>query len=373
VSDQRPLHVLAIDDSAVVREALRLSLARAPGVRLTLAADALIAESKIALEPPDVILLDLELPRMPGLEFLERLMQRSPLPVVICSAAPADGEQVLRALAAGAVDVVRKPSLDVHSFEEATTLLADSLRAAAAAKGRVRSTPIPASVSSPRQRAAHAGIPSSMVIALGASTGGTDALLQVLRELPPDIPGVVIVQHMPAGFTAAFAQRLDRECPIAVREAQDGDRVEHGLALLAPGGQHMRLRASKAGTAGHLHVELSGGPLVSRHRPSVDVLFHSVAEVAAASAVGAILTGMGDDGAEGMLAMRRHGAVTFAQDEASSVVYGMPLRAQERGGVCRVVPLSAMASHLVEAAAPRRRHSQPLSVLSPPSPQPKQP
>jgi two-component system chemotaxis response regulator CheB len=360
------LHVLAIDDSAVVREALRLSLAREPGIRLTVAADALIAETRMAGDPPDVILLDLDLPRVPGLEFLERLMQRAPLPVVICSSAPADGEQVLRALALGAVDVVRKPDLDVHAFEEAATLLADSLRAAAAAKGRIepRSQAVAAGAPACAVRPAgpHRGTPSSLAIAIGASTGGTDAILRVLRELPPDIPGIVIVQHMPAGFTTAFAQRLDRECPIAVREAADGDRLEHGLALLAPGGQHMRLRARGS----NLHVEVVGGPLVSRHRPSVDVLFHSVAEVAGASAVGVILTGMGDDGADGMLAMRRRGAVTFAQDEESCVVYGMPLRAQERGGVLRVLPLSAVASHIVEAAAPLReprRASAPFTPL----------
>jgi two-component system chemotaxis response regulator CheB len=360
------VHVLAIDDSAVVREALRLSLAYQPGIRLTVAPDAVIGELRMRQDPPDVVLLDLELPRVHGLAFLEQLMDTNPLPVVICSAAPADGDLVLRALALGAVDVVRKPSLDLAAFAEAAGLLADSVRAAAAAKGRLparartgvaartrSATPRPESsrpappapeANAPKLPIAHT--PSPFVIALGASTGGTEALLQVLRELPVTIPGVLVVQHMPPPYTAPFAARLDRACRIAVREAVDGDRVEHGLALIAPGGRHMRLCRK----AGLLAVEVFDGPLVSRHRPSVDVLFHSVATAASAGAVGAILTGMGDDGAAGLHAMRTAGAITFAQDEQSCVVNGMPARARERGAVMSVVPLSAMASHLVEAS-----------------------
>jgi two-component system chemotaxis response regulator CheB len=347
-----PLHVLAIDDSAVVREALRLSLAQQPGIRLTVAADAIIGQMRMAQDPPDVILLDLELPRVHGLDFLRRLMSEAPLPVVICSAAPADGDMVLQALAAGAVDMIRKPTLDRAAFEESAAMLADTLRAAAAAKGRLRQGPAaftagPAAVSKGIERARHVGTPSSTVIAMGASTGGTEALLKVLRDLPVDVPGVLIVQHMPAGYTAAFAARLNRECRISVREAVDGDRVERGLALIAPGGLHMRL-----GRRGHhLAVDVFDGPLVSRHRPSVDVLFHSVAEAVGPAATGAILTGMGDDGANGLRAMRQAGAMTFAQDEASCVVFGMPARAYERGGVVALVPLSAIAERLIEAAA----------------------
>ncbi len=346
MTDPRPVHVLAIDDSALVREALRASLAHQPGIRLTVAPDPIVAEVRMKQDPPDVILLDLELPRVHGLVFLERLMATAPLPVVICSAAPADGDLVLRALALGAVDVVRKPTLAPAAFEEAASMLAESLRAAAAAKGRVRAVAAPILPRPlPRDAPSSTGTPSTSVIALGASTGGTEALLAVLRDLPVSVPGILVVQHMPPLYTAAFAERLDRECRIRVREAKDGDRVEHGLALIAPGGRHMRLR--RCGV--ELAVEVFDGPLVSRHRPSVDVLFHSVASGAATLAVGAILTGMGDDGADGLRAMRSAGAITFAQDEASCVVYGMPARARERGGVMSVVALSALASHLVEA------------------------
>jgi two-component system chemotaxis response regulator CheB len=265
--------------------------------------------------------------------------------VVICSAAPSDGQMVLKALALGAVDVVPKPTLEMGGFEESAILLADSLRAAAAAKGRVGPAPLPHAVIAP-PAARTEGTPSHIAIAIGASTGGTEALLKVLRELPPTAPGILVVQHMPAPFTAPFAARLNEACRITVREARDGDQLEQGVALIAPGDRHMRLCRQRRG----LGVEIFDGPLVSRHRPSVDVLFHSVATAAGQNAVGAILTGMGDDGADGMRAMRAAGAVTFAQDEASCVVNGMPARARERGGVMSVVLLSEMARHLIEAS-----------------------
>ncbi len=360
----KPLHVLVVDDSAVVRQTMKAILGRGYGVRVTTAPDALIAIEKLRRCRPDVILLDLEMPRMDGLTFLRKLMAEDPIPVVVCSALGTRGaEGALRAIEEGAVEVVAKPRLAVREFlEESATLLTDALRAASRVRPR-RRLPTP---QVERRLDAGAVLPavlprglrstSQKVIALGASTGGTEALRAILQQMPPDAPGIVVVQHMPEVFTKAFADRLDGLCRIRVKEAVAGDHVVAGRALIAPGNRHTLLVRSGAQYA----VEVRDGPLVSRHRPSVDVLFRSVAQAAGPNAVGVILTGMGDDGAQGLLEMRAAGAATLAQDEASCVVFGMPREAIERGGVEEVVPLSRIA------AAALRRAEQPAVERRPP-------
>jgi two-component system, chemotaxis family, protein-glutamate methylesterase/glutaminase len=319
------------------------------GLTVSVAADPIIGLEKIRRARPDVILLDLEMPRMDGLTFLRTLMAgESPIPVVVCSGhATQGGAMALRALEEGAVEVVAKPRLGVRDFlQESAIVLVDVLRAAAAARPRsagVARAPLSGRVLQSVPRPAVARPPSDIVVALGASTGGTDALPFILEGLPENAPGVVIVQHMPGGYTAAFAQRLNQLCRIEVKEAASGDLVLVGRALIAPGNRHMTIQ--RRGTA--YAVELNDGPLVSRHRPSVDVLFQSVARAAGASAVGAILTGMGDDGAMGLLEMRRAGARTLAQDEASCVIFGMPRAAIERDAAAEVVPLAAMSSRIL--------------------------
>ena len=351
----RRLNVLVVDDSAVVRQTLMAILSQEPGLSVAVAADPLIAQAKIARERPDVIVLDLEMPRMDGLTFLRAQMASDPIPVVVCSGLTVNGaECAMRALEEGAVSIVTKPRIAVREFlyESAVTLV-DAVRAAAVAKLPAprarggRGGPAPAvrrPAAAPLARAAGS---AAGVIALGASAGGTEALRQVLEAFPPDAPGTVVVQHMPETFTATFAARLDTLCAVQVQEAVDGDAVVPGRVLIAPGNRHMRLRRRGAGYA----VEVADGPLVSRHRPSVDVLFHSVAAAAGRHAVGAILTGMGDDGAEGLLAMREAGAHTVAQDEATCVVFGMPREAIALGAVQRVVPLGGVAA-VVLAARP---------------------
>jgi two-component system chemotaxis response regulator CheB len=337
--------VLVVDDSAVVRQSMAEILSREPGITVETAADPLIARDKMARARPSVIVLDLELPRQHGLAFLKELMADDPMPVVVCSGLAARGtEAALRAVEEGAVEVVAKPQFDVRGFLlESRSLLVDAIRGAAEARirprGPLRRTP------SPSARAPRAGAGPDLV-AIGASTGGTEAIRLVLEALPADAPGTVIVQHMPEVFTRTFADRLDRSCAVHVREARHGDFVRRGVALVAPGNRHLQVRRQGAGYA----VEILDGPLVSRHRPSVDVLFHSVAEAAGRRAVGLILTGMGGDGAEGLLAMHRAGAVTFAQDEATSVVFGMPREAIRAGAVSEVLPLDRIPAALMGAA-----------------------
>jgi two-component system chemotaxis response regulator CheB len=339
------LTVLVVDDSAVVRETMTAVLSRENDIRVIVAADPLIALHKMQKTRPDVILLDLEMPRMDGLTFLRKVMTEDPIPVVVCSTLAGPGTQVaLQALEEGAVEVVTKRNLGVRDFlEESATRLIDAVRGAA--KARIPSQKKYFLPPAQPRLTADAVLPPSKpalltttdkVLALGASTGGTEALREVLHAMPPDVPGLVIVQHMPELFTKAFADRLNQTCRIAVKEAEDNDRVLSGRALIAPGNRHLVLQRS----GGHYIVRVVDGPLVSRHRPSVDVLFRSVAQCAGVNAVGVIMTGMGDDGAAGLLEMRQAGAITVAQDEASCVVFGMPKEAIARGAVDQILPLS---------------------------------
>ncbi len=351
--------LLVVDDSAVVRQTLLGLLSQTGEFEVTVAADPFVAVRRMADHRPDVIVLDLEMPRMDGLTFLRKIMAEHPIPVVICSAHA--GRPAIDALEAGAVDVITKPTLGVRGFlEEQRLSIADILKAAARARLPARRSPVAAGPI--EQRTSFEGRRSQVtrppVVAIGASTGGTQALRTVLGALRPDGPAVLIVQHMPPGFTRAFAERLDQESPLEVREAQDGDRVEAGRALLAPGDMHLRLREDGRGYC----VEVTLGPFVSRHRPSVDVLFRSVAQLAGSRAVGVLLTGMGDDGADGLLAMRNSGASTVAQDEATSVVFGMPREAIRRGAAGEIVPLPAIAETIraLVSSLPNGRASAPL-------------
>jgi two-component system chemotaxis response regulator CheB len=335
-----PVHVVVVDDSAVVRQALSAILGGHAGFTVAVASDPLIALEKIRQERPQVIVLDLEMPRMDGLTFLRRIMAEDPIPVVVCSGLVGRGtEAALQALSEGAVEVVGKPRLGVRDFlHESASLLVDAVRAAAAARVRPRAAPerkLTADAVLPPRETPRLTLTSDKVVVIGASTGGTEALRQVLEALPSDAPGLVVVQHMPELFTKAFADRLDRSCRIEVKEAAPGDRVLEGRALIAPGNRHLLLRRSGA----HYAVEVNDGPLVSRHRPSVDVLFRSAAQSAGPNAVGVIMTGMGDDGAAGLLEMKRAGAATVAQDEASCVVFGMPREAIARRAVDAIEPL----------------------------------
>jgi two-component system chemotaxis response regulator CheB len=341
------IKVIIVDDSAVVRQVLSAEISKARDIEVVaVAADPYIARDKIVALHPDVITLDLEMPRMDGLTFLGKLMRYFPLPVIIVSSlTPRGSETAMKALEMGAVDVIGKPGAS-YSVGDISALLIEKIRAAAGAKFNRVQPQAPAQAAeapAPLFRTTH------KILAIGASTGGTEAVRHVLMGLPADTPGTVIVQHMPEHFTAQFAQRLNTDCPMEVREAKCGDLVVPGVALLAPGNSHMVLRRS--GT--QFSVEIKGGPPVHYQRPSVDVLFHSVARQAGANAVGAILTGMGADGARGLLAMREAGARTLAQDEQSCVVFGMPKEAINLGAVERIVPLSRMARQIIETLSAR--------------------
>ena len=340
------IDALVIDDSALVRQLL-VSILNARGMQVRTAPDPLVAMTKIRQRRPTVIVLDLELPRMHGLEFLAWLAA-DPIPVVVCSTlAGAGTEPAVRALELGALDLVEKPKIGIRDFlEESATTIGDAVAAAASAKlfARRRSAEQPSN-------AELLQFTSDKVIGIGASTGGTEAVRQILSAMPPNAPGIVVVQHMPAGFTAAFARRLDEECAIDVREAVHGERVTTGNALIAPGDRHIEVLRSGA----QYVVSISDGPRVTRHRPSVDVLFHSLAAAAGPNALAVILTGMGADGADGMLAMRRAGARTIAQDEATSVVYGMPKEAVARGAVEQIAPLDRIPPLMLSAVAATTR------------------
>ncbi len=350
----KKIKVLIIDDSAVVRQTLASILDSDPHIEVIgVASDPFVAAKKMRTQAPDVITLDVEMPRMDGITFLQKLMSQHPMPVVMCSSLTDEGsETALRALQLGAVEIVAKPRIGTKQFlEESRIKICDAVKAAAAAKvGRIRKqvsmevTPkLTADAILPRS-SSHAMIQTTeKVVVVGASTGGTEALRIFLEMMPVDAPGVVIVQHMPEKFTTSFARRLDSICRITVKEADNDDTVIRGRALIAPGNHHMLLKRSGA----RYYVELKDGPLVSRHRPSVDVLFRSAARYAGKNAVGVIMTGMGDDGARGMREMKEAGAHNIAQDEASCVVFGMPKMAIEMGGVDDILPLEKIASHVI--------------------------
>jgi len=343
----KKIGVLIVDDSAVVRQTLRDVLESDSEIEvIATAGDPFVAADRIAERVPDVITLDIEMPRMDGLTFLKKLMSQHPIPVVICSSLADEGAQsTLRALEYGAVEIITKPKMGTKQFlEESQIEICNAVKAAAGARLRNLA---PSRTVEPKLNAdcilspaTHAMAETTeKVVAIGASTGGTEALKTVLEALPADTPGIVIVQHMPELFTRAFAQRLDGLCAITVKEAETNDTVIRGRALIAPGNHHMLLKRSGA----RYYVEIKDGPLVCRHRPSVDVLFRSAARYAGRNAIGVILTGMGDDGARGMLEMQQAGAMTFAQDEATCVVFGMPKEAIKLGGVGKILPLQAVA------------------------------
>lgn len=357
------IRVLIIDDSASVRQTLSAVLSADPDIEIMgVASDPFVAARRIQEEVPDVITLDVEMPRMDGITFLRRLMAQRPLPVVMCSSlTEAGSETLLQALEAGAVDVILKPQIGAADhLAEAGDQIRQVIKAAAKARVNTRRAAAPAVLPSHRvekKLTADAVLPpptgkpmaktTEMVLCLGASTGGTEALREVLQALPANAPGVVVVQHMPERFTAAFAKRLNSLCEVEVKEAVDGDPVLRGHVLIAPGGRHLLLERRGA----RYHVAVRDGPLVSRHKPSVDVLFRSAARSAGANAVGAIMTGMGDDGAKGLKEMREAGAATLAQDEATSIVFGMPKEAIVLGAAQKVVPLDHIARELLLAAS----------------------
>ncbi|MCF5893704.1 chemotaxis response regulator protein-glutamate methylesterase [Aeromonas veronii] len=344
----KQIRVMLVDDSAVVRQVLQAVLEQEPDIRvIATASDPLFAQEKLKKEWPDVIVLDVEMPRMDGITFLTKIMAEHPTPVVICSSLTEKGaETTLQAMAAGAVDIITKPTMGIKSFLQGSAHdLAMAVRAAAQANlkrvGKPSSVPVSTKLNAdamlaPNQHAM--AQTTERLIAIGTSTGGTQALEAVLTALPRVSPGIVIVQHMPEKFTAMFAERLNGVCQIEVREARNNDRVIPGLALIAPGGKHMLLKRSGA----YYHVEVVDGPLINRHRPSVDVLFRSVAKYAGKNATGIIMTGMGDDGARGLREMLDAGANTYAQDEASCVVFGMPKEAIKLGAARHVLPLQEM-------------------------------
>lgn len=346
-----------VDDSAVVRQVLEAVLSQESDMQVMVAADPLIALQKMSRVRPDVIVLDLEMPRMDGLTFLRKVMAEDPIPTVICSGVAARGtETALRALDEGAVGIVTKPKLGLRNFlYESGLVLTDMVRSAAGARvqRRFSSPALPNHREPASPRPLPPSFSSTRLIALGASTGGTEALAEILTAMPKDSPGIVVVQHMPEVFTAAFADRLNRLSQIEVLEAKDGDLVLPGRALIAPGNRHMSVKRRGV----QIFVDVSDGPLVSRHRPSVDVLFRSVAKAEGAAALGIILTGMGNDGAEGLLEMKNAGAETIAQDEATCVVFGMPKEAIARGAVDLVLPLSQIVAKLLatgESKGPMR-------------------
>jgi two-component system chemotaxis response regulator CheB len=342
-------NVLVVDDSAVVRQAISAVLGRDKEIKVIAAvADPLFAMQRMKMDWPDVIVLDIEMPRMDGITFLKKIMAERPTPVVICSTLTPKGAQTtLQALAAGAVAIVEKPKIGIKAFLlDAASDLLQVVKAAA--RANVKNL-LPGGGAAPAAtQSRKAALPDGLrettdrIVAIGTSTGGTQALEAVLSALPRVTPGIVVVQHMPEKFTTAFAERLDSICQVEVREAREGDRVITGRALVAPGGKHMRLTRSGA----QYHVEVRGGPPVNRHCPSVDVLFRSVAEHAGRNALGIIMTGMGDDGALGLQNMHEAGARTLAQDEKTCVVFGMPKEAIKLGCVDRVLPLQAIAQEI---------------------------
>lgn len=332
------IRVLCVDDSALVRGLMTEIINSQPDMEVVATApDPLVARDLIKQHNPDVLTLDVEMPRMDGLDFLERLMRLRPMPVLMVSSLTERGSEItLRALALGAVDFVTKPRLGIRDgLLEYTELIADKLRAAARARPRAAAGPAPM-LRKPLSS-------TEKLIIVGASTGGTEAIRALLQPLPPDSPGILITQHMPAGFTRSFAQRLNTLCSITVKEAEHGERILPGHAYIAPGSAHLLLARSGANYVAHLDE----GEPVNRHRPSVDVLFNSASQTAGKNAIGVILTGMGRDGAAGLLAMRQAGARTLAQDEATCVVFGMPREAIALHAADEIVPLHQMSERVL--------------------------
>jgi two-component system chemotaxis response regulator CheB len=327
------IRVLIVDDSSIVRQVLTKALSSDPDIEVVgSAADPFIARDKIIELKPDVITLDVEMPRMDGVTFLRKLMKHFPLPVVMVSSLTQKGaETTLEALEAGAVEIVAKPVMEKHNLAEITEELVEKVKAASRAKIR----PITAHSAVTRPALTSMSATTNKVVAIGASTGGTEALKDVLSRMPINSPGILVVQHMPETFTKAFADRLNSVSTITVKEASDGDSVIPGQCLIANGSKHMILRRSGA----RYYVEVKDGPLICRHRPSVEALFNSVAKTAGKNSIGVIMTGMGNDGAQGLFNMKQAGASTIAQDEESCVVFGMPKEAIKLGGVDKVVPL----------------------------------
>jgi two-component system, chemotaxis family, protein-glutamate methylesterase/glutaminase len=356
----RKFRVLIVDDSAVVRQTLTSILESDPQIEVMgSASDPFFAAKKIQNEIPDVITLDIEMPRMDGLTFLKKIMSQHPIPVVVISSLTSEGTETgMKALEFGALEIITKPQMNTKQFiEESRIKICDAVKAAALSKIKRKAY---TELTVQPKLSADAVIPVSKtptamikttetVVAVGASTGGTDALQTFLQNMPLDCPGIVIVQHMPEFFTRSFANRLNDICQITVKEAENGDSVIRGRALIAPGNHHMLLKRSGA----RYYVEVKEGPLVNRHRPSVDVLFRSTARYAAKNAIGVIMTGMGDDGARGLLEMKEAGASTIAQDEKTCVVFGMPNEAIKMGAADKVLPLDQIAANVNKLAAMR--------------------
>ena len=357
------IKVMIVDDSAVVRQTLTSLLEQEADIDVVAtAADPLIAENKIAKNRPDVLMLDIEMPRMDGLTFLRQIMADDPIPVVICSTLTEKGSETsLQALQSGAVEIITKPRLGARQFfEESRMRISDAIRAASQARMRKlpqRTREVAPKLTADAVLSNKVAKPDAMrttdtVVMVGASTGGTEALRLFLEALPYDSPGIVIVQHMPEEFTAAFARRLNTTCKVTVEEARNGDSVIPGRALIAPGNHHVLLKRSGA----RYYVEVKDGPLVCRHRPSVDVLFRSASRYAGKNAIGVIMTGMGDDGARGMLEMKQQGAFNIAQDEATCIVFGMPREAIKLEAVDRTLPLERIAQEVLQRAHTHARN-----------------
>jgi two-component system chemotaxis response regulator CheB len=349
----KKIKVLIVDDSAVVRQTLAEVLSSDNSIEIIgTAADPFLAVEKIEKEIPDVITLDIEMPKMDGLTFLQKIMSQHPIPVVICSSLTSSGsETALKAMEYGAVEIITKPKLGTKQFlEESKIYICDAIKAAAQVSVKRKSIiqhvvepKLTADVIISKAKNNSMVKTTEKVVVVGASTGGTEALKIFLELFPLDSPGIVIVQHMPENFTRAFAKRLDSLCKISVKEAEDNDTVIRGRALIAPGNHHLLLKRSGA----RYYVEIKEGPLVSRHRPSVDVLFRSAARYAGKNAIGVIMTGMGDDGAKGMLELMEAGAYTIAQDEKSCIVFGMPNEAIKLGAVNKIISLDKITDHII--------------------------
>ncbi|NOZ11026.1 MAG: chemotaxis response regulator protein-glutamate methylesterase [Gammaproteobacteria bacterium] len=354
----KTIKVMVVDDSALVRKVMTEVLSSDPDITvIDQASDPIFAMQKMAKEMPDVMTLDIEMPRMDGITFLRKLMSENPLPVVICSSLTHENtDTTVSALCAGAVDIITKPAIGVKSFiEESNIQIIDSIKAAAQACVKKRK---PGHINTESRHSADVMLKkmssnshaisetTDKIIAIGASTGGTEALRQVLKAMPAITPGILVVQHMPEKFTTAFAGHLNEISAMEVREAVHGDRLHNGLVLLAPGGKHLLLKRNGA----QYHVDVVDGPLVNRHRPSVDVLFRSAARFAGTNTSACLMTGMGDDGATGLKEIRDAGGRTFAQDEETSVVFGMPKEAWKRGAAEKLLALQDIAPMLLKTS-----------------------